>query len=186
MKYSIQSDDKDLIQGCLQQNRLAQKYLYEKYYGQMLGICMRYSKDREEATEILNLAFMKVFTKLDMYQPTGSFPGWIARIIFNTSIDYVRKNTKYNRTMNFEVEKENSIHNEALDHIGTEELFDIIQKLPPASRNVFSLYVIDGFKHHEIAEQLDISEGTSKWHLSSARKQLKELITNEMRVPLTH
>ncbi len=186
MKYSLQSDDKELIQGCLLQNRLAQKYLYEKYYGQMLGICMRYSKDREEATEILNIAFLKVFTKLDMYQPTGSFPGWIARIVFNCSIDYVRKNTKYNKTMNFEIEKENAVHNEAINHIATEELFDIIQKLPPSSRNVFSLYVIDGFKHHEIAKQLGISEGTSKWHLSAARKALREMISYESRIPLTH
>ena len=186
MKYSLQSDDKDLIKGCLLQNRLAQKYLYEKYYGQMLGICMRYSKDREEATEILNIAFLKVFTKLDMYKPTGSFPGWIARIVFNASIDYVRKNTKYNKTMNFEIEKENSVHNEAIDVIATEELFETIQKLPPASRNVFSLYVIDGFKHHEIAKQLNISEGTSKWHLSAARKSLREMISFETRIPLTH
>ena len=178
MKYTPQSNEQDLIQGCRDKDRLAQKYLYQRYFGKMLGICMRYTKNREEAVEVLNIAFFKVLNNLDKYAPSGPFGGWVARIVFNTSIDFVRKQNSYKKVMDFNVEKENSIENEALDNLATEELFKAIQKLSPANRTVFSLYVIEGFKHHEIAKELNISEGTSKWHLANARKTLREILKN--------
>ena len=178
MKFTPNSKDEDLIIGCKQENRLAQKYLYQRYFGKMLGICMRYTKNREEATEVLNTAFYKVLTSLDQYKPTGSFPGWIARIVFNTSIDHIRKQATYKKVIDLNAERELPVQNEALDNLATEELFAVIQQLPPSSQSVFCLYVIDGYKHREIAEQLNISEGTSKWHLATARKQLKELLKN--------
>ncbi len=184
MKFKPESNDETLIKGCLEENRLAQKYLYQRYFGQMLGICMRYSKGREEATEILNMAFLKVFKSIHLYQPTGSFAGWIARIVFNTAIDHVRKHARYKKVMDFESKKELHTQNDAIDHLATEELFEMIQQLPITSRTVFSMYVIDGFKHREIAKELNISEGTSKWHLSVARKKLQEFINHYNRVDI--
>jgi len=184
MKYTPQSTDADLILGCKQKDRLAQKYLYQRYFGKMLGICMRYANGKEEAIEILNMAFMKVFESLDQYKATGAFGGWIARIVFNTSIDFVRKNTTYKKVMDYNTERDASINEEAVDNLAVEDLYKTIQKLPPARRTVFCMYVIDGYKHKEIAEQLNISVGTSKWHLSSARKELQELLKNYQRSSL--
>lgn len=176
MKYSLKSSDKELIKGCRKGNRLAQKGLYEKYFGKMMGIAMRYTNNKEEAIEILNGAFLKVFTSLDKYTDENNLAGWIARIVFNTSIDHVRKHTRYRQVMDFNVERDASIHNEAVDNLQAEDLYGLVQRLPQASRTVFSLYVVDGYKHREIAEMLGISEGTSKWHLASARRELKRMI----------
>lgn len=184
MKYTPQSADADLIMGCKQKNRLAQKYLYQRYFGKMLGICMRYANNREEAAEILNIAFLKVFESLDQYKATGAFGGWVARIVFNTSIDFVRKNTTYKKVMDYNSEKDAAINEEAIENLAVEDLYKTIQKLPPASRSVFCLYVIDGYKHQEIADQLQISVGTSKWHLSNARKELQILLKNYQRSSL--
>ncbi|MEM1320325.1 MAG: sigma-70 family RNA polymerase sigma factor [Bacteroidota bacterium] len=178
MKYTPHSSDEVLIMGCREQNRLAQKYLYQRYYGKLLGVCMRYTSNREEAISILNMAFFKIFQSIDNYNSSGSFKGWMSRIALNTSIDHLRSNTTYRKVMDYNSEKEVLIENDAIDALAAEELYALIQQLPTASRSVFSLYVIEGYKHHEIAEQLGISVGTSKWHLSSARKQLQKLLKN--------
>jgi len=176
MKYSKHSSNEDLIQGCVQEHRLAQKYLYERFYGQMLGICMRYSKSKEEAIEVLNSAFFKVFRSIHKFKPTGSLAGWISTIVLNTSIDFIRKQKTYRASMDFETEKEMPFQGKALENLLVEDIYKFIQQLPPASRNVFCLYAKDGFKHREIAKRLGISEGTSKWHYSEARKELQLLI----------
>ena len=178
MKYSIHSTDEELIRGCRQQNRLAQKYLYQRYYGKMLGIGMRYTSQRSEAEDVLNRAFLKVFNSIHKYKPTGSFSGWIARIVFNTAIDYVRQHTHYREVMDFNVQRDQSIGAEAIDRLFAEDLYRAIQQLPATSRAVFSLYVIDGYKHREIGEILEIKLNTSKWHLAEARKMLKEGLKN--------
>jgi len=178
MHYSEKSTDEDLIQGCLQKHRLAQKYLYQKYYGRMLGIGMRYTANRAEAEDILNRAFLKVFNAIVQYKPTGTLSGWIAKIVFNTAIDYVRRHTKYHAVMDFQQEKEVNISAAAIDQLYAEDLYQAIQKLPGTSRTVFSLYVIDGYKHREIAEMLNINSNTSKWHLANAKKFLQEALKN--------
>jgi len=181
MQYSKHSTDEELIQGCRQKNRLAQKYLYQRFYGKMLGISMRYTKQKSEAVDVLNQAFLKVFEKIDLYEPTGSFSGWIARIVFNTSIDFVRRNTLYKEVMDFNTEKETAMDAEIIDRLFAEDLYQVIQQLPTTSRTVFSLYVIDGYKHREIAELLNISANTSKWHLAEARKKLQKNLRNYQR-----
>ncbi len=178
MYYSLQSTDEDLIRGCRQKDRLAQKYLYQRYYGKMLGICMRYAGQRSEAEDILNRAFLKVFNAIHKYEPTGSFSGWIARIVFNASIDYVRQNTHYREKMDFNTERDANISAEVIERLYEEDLFLAIQKLPATSRAVFSLYVIDGYKHREIGEILTININTSKWHLAEARKMLQKELKN--------
>jgi len=179
LKFSKHSTDEELVQGCRKGKRLAQKVLYERYFGKMMGIAMRYAKDQEEGLEILNAAFLKVFTSLDKYKAQGNLAGWIARIVFNASIDHVRRLTTYRKVMDFNVEREAPIQNEAIDNLHTEDLFQLIQQLPAATRTVFNLYVVEGYKHHEIGDMLKISEGTSKWHLSEARKQLRKLIKQQ-------
>jgi RNA polymerase sigma factor (sigma-70 family) len=176
MKYSKKSTDKELIQGCRQGNRIAQKYLYERFFGKMFGIAMRYTTNQEEALDILNTSFLKVFTSLDKYEDNNNLAGWIAKIVFNTSIDHVRRNTKYRQVMNFNVERDRPVVNDSIDHLNAEDLYKLIQRLPSSSRTVFSLYVIDGYKHKEVAEILGISVGTSKWHLANARKELQAML----------
>lgn len=182
MKYTLESTDDELISGCLQQHRLAQKYLYQKYYGKMLGIAMRFSSNRSEANDILNRGFLKVFTKLEKYEPTGSFSGWVAKIIWRTALDYIRSQAKYKNITDIETAYDLGMESSVIDDLIAEDLFKVIQELPPASRTVFSLYVVDGYKHHEIATLLNISEGTSKWHLSDAKKRLRKRLTDGKRL----
>ncbi len=178
MKYSSKCSDYELIQGCKLSNRLAQKNLYERYFGKMYGIAMRYTQNQEEALEILNNSFLKVFTSLDKYEDNNNLAGWIARIVFNTAIDFVRRNTKYRKVMDFNVQNNAAVGNGSIENLQVEYLYRLIQKLPPSSRTVFNLYVIDGYKHKEIAELLEISVGTSKWHLANARKELQSMINS--------
>ena len=183
MRYCPESTDLELIAGCKAGNRLAQKYLYERYFGRVLGIGMRYTGNKDEAIEVLNMAFLKVFDNIDQFQSKGSLGGWIARIVFNTSIDFVRSQVTYKKVMDFNSEEERPIQNDAIDNLAVEDIFQFIQKLPVSNRTVFCLYVVDGYKHQEIAKKLDISEGTSKWYLSEARKQLRQLMQHYLRSP---
>lgn len=177
MTYTQHSPDNELIRGCTEQNRLAQKYLYQRYYGKMLGIAMRFSSNRDEANDILNRGFLKVFNKIEKYEPTGSFSGWIAKIIWRTALDYIRSQAKYKNEIDIDSVYNIGISSSVIDNLIAEDLFKVIQELPPATRAVFSLYVVDGYKHHEIAKLLNISEGTSKWHLSDGKKRLRKLLT---------
>jgi RNA polymerase sigma factor (sigma-70 family) len=176
MRYTPQSTDQELIEGCRNTDRLAQKCLYERYSGKMFGIAMRYTKHQEEAIEILNSAFLKVFTSLQKYEDQNNLGGWIAKIVFNTAIDFVRQHVKYKQVMDFEAKHEAPIHNDGINQLQVEDLYRLIQQLPTASRTVFCLYVLDGYKHKEVAEILGITEGTSKWHLAYARQELQRLL----------
>ncbi len=177
VSYTERSSDDELRQGCLDNNRLAQKYLYQRYFGRLLSIPMRYTSDRADAVEVLNQAFLKIFEALSTYQATGSFAGWMARIVFHCSIDFVRRRTAYQKHVVLGEVTETPIDNEIVRDLESEDLYAMIQSLPPAARSVFSLFVVDGYKHAEIAEMLGIEEGTSKWHLSDARRRLKILLT---------
>lgn len=177
MKFTTQSTDEELIHGCRRNDRVAQKCLYERFYGRMMGIAMRYTANEDEAVDILNAAFLKVFSGLDKYESQGNLAGWIARVVFNAAIDQVRRNTRYRKMTVFDaLPVERPVNSQALDGLQMEDLYRLIQKLPPASRSVFCLYALDGYKHQEIGTLLGISEGTSKWHLSEARRELQRLI----------
>ncbi|MEO6759560.1 MAG: RNA polymerase sigma factor [Saprospiraceae bacterium] len=175
-RYSEQSSDDSLRQGCLDQHRLAQKYLYQRYFGRLLSIPMRYTGDRSDAVEVLNQAFLKIFDSMSTYQGTGPFAGWMARIVFHCSIDHVRRQAAYRRKIKLEDAQEAPIENEIVRQLEGEDLFLLIQALPTTARTVFSLHVVDGYKHAEIATMLGIGEGTSKWHLNDARRRLKMLL----------
>lgn len=170
------SSDEVLRQGCLNGDRLAQKYVYERYGGYMMGVCMRYANGREEAMDMLNAGFFKVFQKAGQFEGRGSFKAWIAKIMMYTCIDWVRRQANYRKRMDFDASGDAPIDNEALQNLAMEELLSIVQRLPTATRTVFSLYTLDGYNHREIADLLGISEGTSKWHLSDGKKKLREMI----------
>jgi RNA polymerase sigma factor (sigma-70 family) len=178
--YSAKDTDQQLLDGCRQGNPLAQRYLYERYGGRLLAITMRYTSSREEAVEVMNTAFLKIFQSVQNYQPTHSLYTWMGKIVFHTAIDYVRANTSYRKSVVYnDILPEQAIDNEAMNDLAIEELFELIQQLPPATKAVFSLYAVDGYKHKEIAEMLHISEGTSKWHFAEARRKLQASLNGE-------
>lgn len=137
---------------------------------------MRYTGSKEEAQEILNTGFLKAFQSIDNYKHDGDIGGWLAQIMFTTTIDFVRKKVKYEQRNVFIELDATATDPTPIDRLSLEELYQEIQKLPPASRNVFSLYVVEGYKHREIAELLNISQNTSKWHLANARSILQTKI----------
>jgi RNA polymerase sigma-70 factor, ECF subfamily len=174
-------NEHEIIKGCLKNDRASQKALYEEYYGKMLGVCLRYAKDKDEAKDILHEAFMKVFTNLKNFNGTGSFEGWIRRIMVNTSIDHLRKNKQNYLIVStvYANEKAANVADEVNEeelilNIDKEDILKAVQELTPAYRTVFNLFIIEGFTHREIAEMLDISEGTSKSNLSKAKFNLKK------------
>ena len=165
-----------LIQGCKRNDRESQRLLYQHYYGYAMSICLRYCKTKDEAKEVVNDGFMKIFLKIEQYKLDTSFKAWVRRIMINSSIDHYRRELKhqYNKPLE-EAYHSHSIGN-AVDNLAHEELVGLIQKLSPAYRAVFNLYVIDGHTHDEIGEILGISEGTSKSNLMKARENLRKML----------
>ena len=166
-----------IIQGCKNNDRASQEALYKIYFQMMMLMCMRYISDRDAAAAIVNDGFLKVFTRIDQYQNKGSFEGWIRRIIFRCLSDRVRKDANYLKFMVFE-DHEAMDRSNILSKLYEEDILKLIDQIPSASAEVFVLFAIQGYAHKEIAEQKNISIGTSKWHLSEARKKLRELILN--------
>ena len=181
LKHSTEDQLRTMIAECKAGKRKAQHQFFKLFYGTAMAICMRYAKDREEAEDMLNEGFLKVFTQIGKYEESGSFDAWFKKVIINTAIDYQRKYKTLTPTTSFDELPEISINstteNEALSKISTDELLALIQQLPPTSRSVFNLYVFEEYPHAEIAKMLDMKEGTSHWHLNFARNKLKQLIT---------
>jgi len=180
---------KHIIHGCVEANRESQKEFYKMFYGFAMAICMRYCNTKDEAMEVVNDGFLKIYRELHQFKPAyenyeASLKGWMKRIIVNTSIDHFRKNSK-----SYLVGEINDLHHEITDtqessinKLSYKEIMEIIQRLSPVYRAVFNLHVIDGFTHEEIASQLNIAVGTSKSNLAKAKiniqKMLKEADTN--------
>lgn len=168
---------KTLISGCINNERASQHQLFKMYGGKLLGICFRYTRNREEAEDLCQEAMVKIFLNLKSYDSRGSFEGWIKRITVNTVFEFFRKKKV--------VFDSSEIDQQATEELtfdyqtNTYELAQIIQQLPPATRLVFNLYAIEGYKHAEIAKMANISEGTSKWHYANARKLLQQVINKK-------
>ena len=165
-----------LIKACKREKRASQKELYKLFYSYGMSICLRYSKNRQEAQEILNDGFVKVFNNLDKYDIKLSFKAWLRRILINVAIDYYRKHHKHQHTLEI-------VHNQYIDetpdvlhNLSVDEIMKMVHRLSPAYRIVFNLYVIEGYKHQEIAEQLNITVGASKSNLAKARMKLREML----------
>ncbi|MEQ8705149.1 MAG: RNA polymerase sigma factor [Phaeodactylibacter sp.] len=176
----LENDEKGFIQACVRRERWAQKVLYEEYYSRMMGVCLRYATDEEEALDILHEGFIKVFRHIGKYKPGTSLSAWIRRIMVNTSIDYFRKNSR-RRTENMDEAYDISTDDpDAISQCTEQEILEAIQGLTPSYRAVFNLYVIEGYAHKEIAELLDITESTSRSNLVKARSKLKEILSERL------
>ncbi len=170
-----------IIEGCRQRKRRSQNALYRLYYAYGMSICIRYVESESEAVSVLNDGFLKVFRHIKRYDPEQPFKPWFRKILVNTSIDHVKKQKKFKKEISMEEAKQVSTQEDVLSLLSYQELMEMVQSLSSAYRAVFNMYVIDGFKHHEIAETLGISVGTSKSNLTRARAKLQELLDAKMK-----
>jgi RNA polymerase sigma-70 factor (ECF subfamily) len=165
----------ELIHGCIRNERAAQEKIYTLFSPRMMGVVKRYIDHDEEAEEVLNNGFLRAFIKMEKFSFQGSFEGWLRKIIFHSVSDYVKQHTRYNEKIVL-VEKDEYVNKDFAENLYYKELLGMVQALPSSTRAVFNMFVMEGFSHREIGDLLGISEGTSKWHLSEARKILKNKI----------
>lgn len=182
--YLLSAEELKLhIRGCGLNNRESQKKIFSAFYGYAMSICSRYAGRQEDAAEIINDGFLKVFQEIHRFSPTyadlsSSFKGWLRKIMLYTAIDHNRKYMKYETATHFpetiiDVEE---VSENALDKISYDEIIAAIKSLSPAYRTIINLYIVEGFTHQEIAEKLQISIGTSKSNLSKAKQQLIKIL----------
>jgi len=173
--------DEQLVKKCLENDSLAQKRLFDLFARKMMGVCLRYASDNDEAQDILQMGFIKVFEKLHLFSQQGSLEGWIRKIMVNTALDNIRRNKKNKENIDIEKVDYQLYYKEenGLDVMNANDLLAIIQKMPTGFRTVFNLFAIEGYSHKEIAEQLNISVNTSKSQYSRARTYLQNKLLNE-------
>ncbi|MFS8081909.1 MAG: RNA polymerase sigma factor [Ginsengibacter sp.] len=176
---------KKLIQSCIEEDRSSQSRLYEHFAPKMFGVCMRYSRSREEAEDILQDGFMQVFKSLHSFKFDGSFEGWIRKIMVYSAIASYRSKSKMQVVIN-NVEDLPGIevidNEDVISNLGKKELLKLVQGLPPMYRMVFNLYIFEGLKHREIAKQLGVSEGTSKSNFHDAKVILQRAVIRSMKI----
>jgi RNA polymerase sigma-70 factor (ECF subfamily) len=166
----------ETIAGSRKGNAMAQKALIRMFLGYAKSICLRYAANMQEAEEIVNDGFLKVFNNLERYDPSKPFKAWLRSIFTNTAIDHYRKNLKYTLHVNDVDENLEDLNENILSGISAREILGLVQQLPTSFRLVFTLYVLDGHTHKEVADLLNIKEGTSKSNLQDARKKLQLMI----------
>ncbi len=174
---------KNIIDGCVKAKRESQKMFYKLYYGFAMGVCMRYCNYQDEAVEIVNDGFLKVFKTIGNFTPKyenaeSSLMGWLKQIMIHTAIDSYRKNIKHSLVVelddvHFNI---NDVDENAIEILSYKEIIKLVQKLSPAYRTVFNMYVLDGYKHEDIAKHLNISVGTSKSNLAKARVNIQNML----------
>jgi len=184
MEFTVyRAKDIELIEGCKRKDAQAQKCLYDRYAGKLYALCCRYIKEKMEAEDVLIIAFTKILDRMDQYKGEGSFEGWMKRVVVNESLTYLRKNKNMYLEMDIEAADREPDLEKLESHLQAEDLMKMIEGLPSGYRIVFNLYAIDGYSHKEIAEQLGISENTSKSQLSRARVALqKSLLESEKKL----
>jgi RNA polymerase sigma factor (sigma-70 family) len=179
------------VEACALNKRESQKVIYSSFYGYAMAICDRYTNNQDDAVEILNDGFLKIFKEIHHYKPAyadvvSSFKGWLRKIMVYTAIDNFRKNHKHRLVTQLDnvVYQVATISDDAIDKLSYEEIIRAVQELSPGYRTVFNLFVIEGMSHEEVANQLGVSIGTSKSNLSKARKQLQKILfkQNEIQV----
>ena len=176
-------DDATLVKECVKENAKAQHMLFERFSRKMLGVCLRYSKSLEEAEDVLQDGFVKVFSNLKDFTNEGSLEGWIRRIMVNTALDAIRKNTKFLKDISIDVVDFQIGNNDyTIEKMNAEDLLSLINSMPEGYKVVFNMYAIEGYKHNDIATTLGISESTSKSQYLRAKAYLRaklELISHE-------
>ncbi len=176
MKPAKEIPEPELIRLCIGNDTMAQNELYRRFAGKMTGVCMRYSRNRTDAQDILQDAFIKIFVNLKSFKGNGSFEGWIKRIVINTSLKHYQKNLRFRNETDIENAHEVSFDNQIIENMSATELMQKVQIMPDGYRTIFNLYVVEGYQHNEIGELLGITEGTSKSQLSRARNYLMQLL----------
>ena len=164
-----------MVKACLKNKRQAQKELYDRFSYMMKGVCLRYSKNEQEAEDLLQESFITAFEKLKQYNNKGALGGWLRKITFNKAIEHYRKNKNKQNTVLI-IETDLTIDTSAIEQLDLEDLLEKIQQLPIGYRTVFNLYAVDGYKHQDISKILNISVGTSKSQYSRARQMLIKMI----------
>lgn len=172
MRYT----DDELIEGCLRGDRKLQKALYEKYASRMLGVCLRYAEHREEAEDMLQEGFIKVFHSISTYEKRGSFEGWIRRVMVFTSINIYKSRLRNYKEEQMTEYFDEPVNETIIDRLSAKEIVALIQQLPEGYRIIFNLFAVEGYTHKEIAEELGIAIGTSKSQFARARGYLQQLI----------
>ncbi len=176
MKSFRELAEPELITRCISNDTLAQNELYRRFAGKMIAVCMRYSRNRADAQDIMQDAFVKVYVNLKSFKADGSFEGWIKRIMINTALKHYRKNLKFRNDSDIENAYDLSFDNQIVSRMSANEIMAKVQVMPDGYRTIFNLYAIEGFQHNEISQMLGISEGTSKSQLSRARNFLINMI----------
>lgn len=174
--------EQDLIKGCTLNDRRVQELLYKQYCSSMMVLCKSYAKNEEDAIEVLQDGFLKVFQQIDKYDASrSSIYTWMRKIMIRTAIDFLRKQNKKTVAVEWKEEHDPAIEAEALQRMSAQQILCMLQHLSATTRAVFNLYITEGYNHNEIGELLKISEGTSKWHLSEARKYLINSLKSKKR-----
>lgn len=171
----------EILNGCRKRQRASQKRLYEMFYAYGMSITLYYADSRDEAAEILNDGFMKVFRNIKSFDESKPFKPWFRRILINTAIDHYHKHKKYKQADSYEQHKNQlSAGEKILSGIAYQEIISMIQQLSPAYRTVFNLCIVEGYKHKEVAKMLDISVGTSKSNLYKAKQNLQAMLEKNL------
>lgn len=185
VKWSIHTDDEALIKACLCHDRMAQEMLYQKYFQDAYRTCNRYLPQHADVMAVVNEGFLKVFSHLKYYNPrVGKAGAWIHRIMVNTAIDYLRRENRTGIVASLSGENymDPAVDNDILADINSEDLLLMVKRLPHTTRAVFNMYVMEGYSHQEIADQLNFSAGTSRWHLTEAKKRLQHMIRQKEKI----
>jgi RNA polymerase sigma-70 factor (ECF subfamily) len=175
-------DEHDVIQGCIDGKRSSQKQLYEHFAGKMLGVCMRYAKDRAEAEDMLQEGFLKVFQGISKFKGEGSFEGWVRRVmVYNAINHYKHRSRKFQEDLDKE-DIDAVYQDHILEKISAKEILALVQHMPEGYRVIFNLYAIEGYTHKEISEQLGIAVGTSKSQYSRAKQFMQGLLSKHYQI----
>ena len=163
-----------LVKKCLKRDQRAQKELFDKYSPKMMGVCLRYMKNKEQAEDALQDGFVKVFSKLNLYKGKGSLEGWVRRVLVNTCLDQIRKKVKLNMNVSMdEVEYMIEHNGYIIEGLSAKDLLEMVNSMPDGYRVVFNMFAIEGYSHKEIAKELGVSENTSKTQYLRARGYLR-------------
>ena len=172
----------EIIEGCIKKQVKSQEQLYKLLYPTMIKICLRYAPDADGAASIYNNAMLRVFNSIEKYEEEGKLQSWVKVIVTNCCIDYCKQKNSFKNIEQFNFANEVSIEPEVFNNISAKEVKAVINGLPKATAIVFQLFVYEGLTHKQIGEQLQISEGTSKWHVSEAKVKLKNKFTNPYKI----
>jgi RNA polymerase sigma-70 factor, ECF subfamily len=185
MRVMTKNELQDIINGCRLGSRLSQMQLYRLFYRYGMNICNRYARSEEEAEEMLNDAFLRIFTKIALYDTTLSFPAWLHTIVVRSAINYLKKYQNFIATSDIEIVESYTTFNEnIMALLSAEEIIGLVKRLPPSYRAAFNLSVVEGYAHAEIAALLGISEGTVRSNLMIARQKLQDMVLQSNKIKI--